>query len=79
MAEILVRDIAPTVVERLKERARRNGHSLEGEVKTILARSANEEKLSMSAFRKICDEIRSGFKGREFPDSTELIREERDR
>ena len=84
MAEILVTDIDAAVVERLKERARKNGHSLQGEVKVILERSAgersaNEEKLSMSAFRKICEEIRAGFKGREFPDSTELIREDRDR
>ena len=79
MAEIIVRDIDPAVVERLKERARKNGHSLEGEAKVILERSANEEKLSMSEFRKLCDEIKSGFKGREFSDSAELIREDRDR
>ena len=79
MAEIVVRDVAPAVVERLKERARKNGHTLEGEAKVILERSAGEEKLSMSEFRKLCDEIKSGFKGREFSDSAELIREDRDR
>ena len=79
MAEILVRDVDPAVVERLEERARKNGHTLEGEAKIILERSAGEEKLSMSEFRKLCDEIKSGFKGREFSDSAELIREDRDR
>lgn len=79
MAEIIVRDIDPAVVERLRERARKNGHTLEGEAKVILEQSAGEEKLSMSEFRKICDEIKSGFNGREFSDSAELIREDRDR
>ncbi len=79
MAEINVRDVDPAVVERLKERARKNGNTLEGEAKVILEGSAGEEKLSMSEFRKICDEIKSGFKGREFSDSAELIREDRDR
>ncbi len=80
MAEIIVRDVAPAVVERLKERARKNGHSLEGEAKIILERSANEEKkLSMAAFGKVCDDFRRKFKGRKFPDSVALIREDRDR
>ncbi len=85
MAEIIVRDIDPAVVERLKERARKNGHTLEGEAKVILERSAdlersaNEKKLSMVAFGKVCDDFRRKFKGRKFPDSVELIREDRDR
>ncbi len=79
MAEILVRDVDPAVVERLKERARKNGHTLEGEARIILERSAGEQKLSLSEFGKICDDIRRRFKGREFPDSVELIREDRDR
>ncbi len=85
MAEIIVRDIDPAVVERLKERARKNGHSLEGEARIILEHSANldrsadEEKLSLSEFGKVCDDFRRKFKGRKFPDSVELIREDRDR
>ena len=79
MAEIIVRDVDPAVVERLEERARKNGHTLEGEAKIILERSAGEEKLSMSEFRKVCEDFRRRSRGLEFPDSVELIREDRDR
>ncbi len=40
MAEILVRDIDPASVERLRERARRNQRSLEAEAKRILEDAA---------------------------------------
>jgi len=36
VTQMLVRDLAPEVVERLKERARSNGRSLQKEVRAIL-------------------------------------------
>ncbi len=40
MAQILVRNLDEVVVDRLKERAREEGHSLQAEVRTILSRAA---------------------------------------
>lgn len=40
MAQILVRDLDEAVVDRLKQRAREEGHSLQAEVRTILSAAA---------------------------------------
>ena len=51
MAQLLVRDLDPAVVARLKEQARQNHRSLQGEVKAILeeaaARATRDEALAM--------------------------------
>ena len=79
MAQILVRDLDDSVVERLKERARKYGCSLQSEVKRILEQEANAPQLDMKAARKLVRKIRRRFEGRDFPDSVALIREDRDR
>ncbi len=79
MAQILVRNMDERVVERLKERARKDGRSLQTEVKLILEQAASEPKVDMEAARALVEDIRKKFKGRKFPDSVELIREDRDR
>jgi plasmid stability protein len=76
MAQILVRDLDDGVVKRLKNRARREGRSLQCEVKMILERAA---KVDMESALKLVDDFRRRFKGRKFSDSAELIREDRDR
>lgn len=76
MAQILVRDLDEQVVERLKRRAQREGRSLQSEVKAILEDAA---KVDMESARELADAIRAEFKGRKFSDSTDLIREDRDR
>jgi antitoxin FitA len=79
MAQILVRNLDEALVARLKERARQNHRSLQGEVKAILEREApratREEALA------IVDRWHNYWKkkGRTFSDSAELIREDRDR
>ena len=40
MAQILVRNLDEVVVDRLKQRAREEGHSLQAEVRTILSEAA---------------------------------------
>ena len=40
MSSILVQGLNPKTIQRLKERARRNGRSLQQEVKEILERTA---------------------------------------
>lgn len=75
MAQILVRGLDTSIVERLKARARRHGRSLQSEAKHILENAAGctiEEALEAAArFRKNI--------GRRLDDSAELICEDRRR
>lgn len=79
MAQILVRGLGEEVVERLKIRARKDGRSLQSEAKRILEQSALEAKVDAKTARKISEEFHRKFRGRKFPDSSGLIREDRDR
>jgi plasmid stability protein len=75
MAQVLVRDLDGDVVDRLKERARARGRSLEAELRLILQEAAGpSERQPLSL-----EEIRQMLAGRTFSDSTELLREDRDR
>jgi plasmid stability protein len=76
MAQILVRDLGEETVDRLKARARRQGRSLQAEVKSILEEAA---KLDSGDARALARRIRRRFAGRSFADSSELIREDRER
>jgi antitoxin FitA len=76
MAQIIVRNLDDSVVERLKKRAKTNGRSLEAEVRLILEQSA---KVDMAAARSMAMDMRMRLKGRRFPDIAELIREDRER
>jgi len=76
MAQLLVRDLSPDTVERLKSQAKRHGRSLQGEVKAILESSG---KLSMTEARRLSRELRQGLEGQIQGDSADLIREDRDR
>lgn len=79
MAQVLVRDLDEEVVESLKRRAKQDGRSLQSEVKFILEQAAEEPRVDMKAARALVENIRKKFKGRRFPDSVELIREDRGR
>jgi antitoxin FitA len=78
MAQVLVRNLEDKVVARLKKRAKTRGRSLQAEVKTILEEAAQEES---GDFWKEADRIRERLKrsGKQFSDSADLIREDRDR
>jgi plasmid stability protein len=76
MAQVLVRGLADDVVERLKARAKRNGRSLEAELRLVLEESAQEDP---GSFWEEADRIRASLADRTFSDSTELIREDRER
>lgn len=79
MAQILVRDLKPEVVARLKRRAKKDGRSLQSVVKTILEEASDEMKVDTATALKRVDRFRARFKGRKLSDSAELIREDRDR
>ena len=76
MAQILVRGLEQTIVNRLKKRAKRDGRSLQSEVKFILEQAA---QIDMDSALKLANSIRRKFKGRKFSNSADLIREDRDR
>jgi plasmid stability protein len=76
MAQIIVRNLDDAVVDRLKARARTNDRSLEAEVRLILEQSSRVDTVQA---RQIVMERRKKLQGREFVDSLELIREDRDR
>lgn len=80
MAQILVRNLDEDTVNKLKNRAKMNGRSLQSEVKTILELVAVEpETLDRETAQKMLIEFQKKFKGKKLTDSVELIREERDR
>lgn len=76
MAQLLIRDLAPETVDRLKERARRHRRSLQGEIRLILEKEATADARDPW---ELADRIRLSFGGRRFTDSAALIREDRDR
>jgi plasmid stability protein len=78
MAQLLIRDLEPAVVARLKERARRNRRSLEAEARLILASAAPDERAFEAAVR-IAREMRRKTAGKISGDSADLIREDRER
>jgi len=79
MAQILVRNLDEKVVESLKEHARADGRSLQSEVKAILEQAVREPRVDMESAKRILEGFRKRFKGRTFSNSTELIREDRER
>jgi antitoxin FitA len=76
MGSILVRGLDQKTIERLKERARLNGRSLQQEVKALLSRAA--ETLTMREAGRVSDQWRRRLGGRPMCDSAQLIREDRD-
>ena len=59
MAQILVRDIDPEVLEQLKQRAKRNNRSLSAEVKTIIEqrRWSQLQRVQAEVHQKVLDRL----------------------
>jgi len=76
MAQVLVRDLDPEVLEHLKSRARLRGRSLQGELKAILESAA---LFSVDEARATSERWRRRLAGRMTSDSSDLLREDRDR
>lgn len=76
MAQVLIRGLDEKVLERLKAQAKKNNHSLEAELRQIIESSVqytSEEAVLVSRW------LREQLKGKKLTDSTELLREDRDR
>ena len=77
MAAFHVRDIPPELLERLRERATREGRSMNAEILTILEREL--DRPSPEEWLHGLDEARARYAGRKFdPPPEVLIREDRD-
>ena len=76
MPNILVRDVEETVLEKLKEQARRNGRSLQSEVLSILNLFAENDRMSDE---QTAATIKKSLRGRTFSDSAALLCEDRRR
>jgi plasmid stability protein len=75
MAQLLIRKLDPSVIESLKAKAELHGHSLEQEVREILASAV---KLTAAERVALADRLRSQSRWTGGPDSTQMIREDRD-
>jgi plasmid stability protein len=76
MSQILVRDLDPDVVERLKKRAKANRRSLQAEVRTILEEVAEREsrRVNLEDLLRIADAIKERS-GPQTTDSTAILRD----
>lgn len=78
MAQILVRDLDEGVVGRLRALAAEHNRSLEAEARVILSQASTRKVLDHQAAAARLAEFRRRMEGQAFPDSTALLREDRD-
>jgi antitoxin FitA len=76
VAQVLIRDLDPGLVDRLKERARERGRSLEAELRGILEAAAPVDRREA---RALAARIRRRLAGRAHADSGDLVAEDRRR
>ena len=78
MSQLLIPDVAEGLLQQLQQRAACNGRSVETEARIILENALQPDpakvRAEIDAFRE-----RLAASGRAFSDSTELIREDRER
>jgi antitoxin FitA len=78
MSQLLIPDVDPRMLVQLRQRASQHGRTLEDEVKTILESvstpSATSDRAAVDAIRR-----RLADSGRQFSDSAQLVREDRER
>ena len=78
MAQLLVRGIDEAVIKRLKARAKRNARSLEAEARVILSETEADSDAFVRAVASAA-KLRRQTRGKIKGDSTDIIRELRDR
>ncbi len=71
MAQVLIRDLPDEVVERLKEKARLHGRSLEAHLRVVLEEASRSGREDFTAF---ANAMRDKYADRPQSDSAELIR-----
>ncbi len=78
MAQLLVRELQPKAVQRLKDMAKRSHRSLEAEARLILETAADRDERWHEAVRT-ADRMRRTLAGKITGDSADLIRDDRER
>jgi antitoxin FitA len=76
MSQVLIREVAPDTVERLKNRARRHGRSLEAELRLILEQASVRDVAEAAV---LATKLRKRLAGRRHTDSARLVAEDRKR
>jgi plasmid stability protein len=76
MPQLLIRNLDEKTINSLKDLARQHNRSLQGEVKLLLENYASRPNEAPLA---IAERWQGYFAGRTFSDSTEMVREDRDR
>ncbi len=84
MAQILVENLDPIILEKLESLAKQHGRSLQEELKQILEQAAEKSTHyhtggDMERTREAVARAQVRYTGKIFSDSTELIREDRER
>lgn len=77
MGELLIRNIEPVIIRRLKLRAKEHHRSLQGELKSIVEAAASA--LSLEEAKHISDNWHARLSKSAHTDSAVLIREDRQR
>ena len=77
MAQLLVRDVPDQIAAALKRRAKKNGRSTEAEHRALLEETLAPKNLDgWAEIDKAYQELKES--GRDFGDSTETVRQDRD-
>lgn len=76
MAQLLIRNLEPEVIKRLKLRAKQHHRSLQSELKCIVVAAT---KMSIEEARQLSSEWHKRLSGHSFSDSTRMIWEDRNR
>lgn len=82
MTQVVLHNINPDVLEKIRNLAQKHNRSLEDEIKTILAQATAEISVQPSVrtiFREKLSEARQRHGNQLFSDSVELLREDRNR
>ena len=74
MGQVLVRDLDPEVVARLKARAEQHGRSLQMELKALLEQAASRD---LAEARGLAARMRRRLSGRKHSDSARLLARDR--
>jgi antitoxin FitA len=80
MSQLILNNIDPPLLEKLKIRAVNHHRTLEEELKAILEEAIETEQAAkMKAFSEQAAQMRQALSGRVHTDSTDLVREDRER
>lgn len=78
MPDLLIRNVSDEIVEVLKKKASDNRRSLQQELKMIIESAAKEDRILKAQYATIIRERLQAY-GKEYNDSTELLRADRNR